>query len=82
MGVSDLIYLIAEACSAIPGFQPALTGGDGDSVPFCEYPDICTLSVDLILTPDFLVFVGYWPQQNSVIISHEGTDPTQLCVSQ
>ncbi|KAF9785227.1 Alpha/Beta hydrolase protein [Thelephora terrestris] len=46
------------ACSAVPGFQPTLTGGDGDDVP--------------------LYFVGYWPQQNSVIVSHEGTDPTQF----
>ncbi|KAH7885279.1 Alpha/Beta hydrolase protein [Phlebopus sp. FC_14] len=23
-------------------------------------------------------YVGYWPSQNSVIVAHEGTDPTQL----
>ena len=27
----------AEACSALPGFQPTLTGGDGNSVPLCGY---------------------------------------------
>jgi hypothetical protein len=35
---------------------------------------------EFVLTANFLVFVGYWPQQNSVIVSHQGTDPTQLCV--
>jgi len=45
-------------CNAIPGFQPTLTGGDGDSIP--------------------LFFVGYWPQQKSVIVSHQGTDPTEF----
>ncbi|KAK7690030.1 hypothetical protein QCA50_006674 [Cerrena zonata] len=47
-----------EACKAIPGFQPTLTGGDGNDVQ--------------------LYFVGYWPSQNSVVISHQGTDPTQF----
>ncbi|KAF8893960.1 alpha/beta-hydrolase [Infundibulicybe gibba] len=23
-------------------------------------------------------FVGFWPQQNTVVVAHEGTDPTQL----
>ncbi|KAI0076704.1 alpha/beta-hydrolase [Panus rudis PR-1116 ss-1] len=46
------------ACNAIPGFQPTLTGGDGNGVQ--------------------LFFVGYWPQQNSVVVAHQGTDPTQF----
>ncbi|KAF9465290.1 alpha/beta-hydrolase [Collybia nuda] len=25
-----------------------------------------------------IFFVGYWPSQNSVVVAHEGTDPTQL----
>ncbi|TCD70529.1 hypothetical protein EIP91_002875 [Steccherinum ochraceum] len=25
-----------------------------------------------------LFFVGYWPAQNSVVVAHEGTDPTQF----
>ncbi|KAI0372183.1 alpha/beta-hydrolase [Pilatotrama ljubarskyi] len=47
-----------QACDALPGFQPTLTGGDGGAVQ--------------------LFFVGYWPQQNSVVVAHEGTDPLQL----
>ncbi|KAH9854697.1 alpha/beta-hydrolase [Lenzites betulinus] len=47
-----------QACDALPGFQPTLTGGDGDAVQ--------------------RFFVGYWPDQNSVVVSHEGTDPIQF----
>lgn len=34
---SVLVSAFAGACSAVPGFQPTLTGGDGASVPLCEY---------------------------------------------
>ena len=27
-----------------------------------------------------IVFVGYWPAQNAVVVAHEGTDPTELYV--
>ncbi|OJT09887.1 Lipase [Trametes pubescens] len=47
-----------EACDALPGFQPTLTGGDGNAIQ--------------------QFFVGYWPQDNSVIVAHEGTDPIKL----
>ncbi|KAJ3534314.1 hypothetical protein NM688_g7156 [Phlebia brevispora] len=47
-----------QACDALPGFEPTLTGGDGNAVQ--------------------LFFVGYLPQNNSVVVAHEGTDPTQL----
>ncbi|KAI0822301.1 alpha/beta-hydrolase [Trametes gibbosa] len=47
-----------QACDALPGFQPTLTGGDGNAVQ--------------------RFFVGYWPDQNSVVVSHEGTDPIQF----
>ncbi|KAH8104577.1 alpha/beta-hydrolase [Cristinia sonorae] len=47
-----------EACRANSGFQPTLTGGDGNDVQ--------------------LFFVGYWPSQNSVVVAHQGTDPTQF----
>lgn len=30
------------------------------------------------LTHEYLVFVGFWPDQNSIVVAHEGTDPTQL----
>lgn len=27
-----------------------------------------------------IVFVGYWPDQNAVVVAHQGTNPTQLSV--
>ena len=33
---------------------------------------------DLLLNFMFKVFVGYWPAQDTVVVAHEGTDPTQL----
>ncbi|KAI0781969.1 Alpha/Beta hydrolase protein [Abortiporus biennis] len=47
-----------DACNSVAGFQPTLTGGDGNAIQ--------------------LYFVGYWPSQNAVVVSHEGTDPTQF----
>ncbi|KAG6831994.1 hypothetical protein H0H92_006029 [Tricholoma furcatifolium] len=46
------------ACDALPGFEPTLTGGDGDAVQF--------------------YFVGFWPQGNTVVVAHQGTDPMEL----
>jgi len=47
-----------QACSALPGFQATLTGGNGNSQQF--------------------FFVGHWPQQNAVVVAHQGTNPSQL----
>ncbi|KAI0322407.1 alpha beta-hydrolase [Amylostereum chailletii] len=47
-----------EACNAVPGFLPTLTGGDGNALQY--------------------YYVGYWPSQNTVVVAHQGTDPTQL----
>lgn len=30
------------------------------------------------LSKHFADYVGYWPTENTVIVAHEGTDPTQL----
>ncbi|KAF8345923.1 Alpha/Beta hydrolase protein [Amanita rubescens] len=51
-------WTCGQACSALPGFQPSLAGGDGNFVQ--------------------IYFVGYWPERNSVVVAHEGTDPLQL----
>jgi len=47
-----------EACNALPGFKPSLTGGNGDAEQF--------------------FYVGFMPSQTSVIVAHQGTDPTKL----
>ncbi|EIM81619.1 alpha/beta-hydrolase [Stereum hirsutum FP-91666 SS1] len=51
-------WTCGEACTALPGFEPTLTGGDGDAVQF--------------------YFVGYWPSESTVVVAHQGTDPTQF----
>lgn len=66
---------VSEACDALPGFQPTLNGGDGNGVQFCEY----YFSHGAVYGSDYaLVFVGYWPGSKSVVVAHEGTDPTQM----
>lgn len=67
--------MYTEACAALSGFQPTLVGGDGNAVQICT----CLLTqTPCILTPLKKVFVGYWPDKNSVVVAHEGTDPTKL----
>ena len=36
-----------EACNALPGFMPTLTGGDGDDMQFCEHRFSLTESASL-----------------------------------
>ncbi len=67
-----------QACNALPGFQPTLIGGDGNAVQLCELLAVVkSVSRDLPVF-SMSVFVGYWPQQNSVVVAHQGTDPTAL----
>ncbi|TFY75768.1 hypothetical protein EWM64_g8245 [Hericium alpestre] len=47
-----------QACDALPGFQPTLTGGDGNAEQF--------------------FFVGFWPDQKTVVVAHQGTNPDEL----
>lgn len=70
-----------EACAALPDFKPTIRGGDGNGVQFCGYfwPFYVPQITVLIFALDF---VGHWPASNTVIVSHQGTDPTQLSVKQ
>ncbi|KAG1770869.1 Alpha/Beta hydrolase protein [Suillus placidus] len=52
-----------QACEAVPEFEVSLTGGDDNSIQYCTH---------------FADYVGYWPTENTVVVAHEGTDPTQL----
>nr|GAT60121.1 predicted protein [Mycena chlorophos] len=73
--VNELVnWTCGQACEANPNFEVALTGGMGDAVQFCksEPPG------DELFAHSSRVFVGYYPETNSVIISHEGTDPVEL----
>ena len=31
---------LEDACRALPGFEPTLTGGDGDGTQFCKYSSL------------------------------------------
>lgn len=74
--ISRNAEIIVGACDALPGFQPTVVGGDGDAVQNCE-----PITLEFILT-EFIVsnqvFVGYWPDQDTVVVAHQGTDPTKL----
>lgn len=63
-----------EACKLIPGFVPYATGGDGGKIPLC----MLTFLIPCLFAHRFLGFVGWWPALSTVVVSHEGTDPTQL----
>lgn len=67
---------VIEACEALPGFESTLTGGDGNDIQLCT-GNIFQSSFRCLIYFN-LDFVGYWPQHNTVVVSHEGTDPTQL----
>lgn len=66
-------------CEANQGFKPTAAGGDGDDVQFCEFR-----SSQLRLNRQSLTkrsgFVGFDPNLNTVIVSHQGTDTSEMCV--
>jgi hypothetical protein len=69
-------WTCGKACDALPGFEPTLTGGDGDGVQLCT--SLSCPWPTATLNCARAVFVGYWPSQNTIIVSHEGTDPLAL----
>lgn len=75
---------VLDACVALPGFIPTLTGGDGDDTQFCEHR---FASISLFLASlieherqTILDFVGYWPNESAVVVAHQGTDPNEMYV--
>lgn len=64
-----------EACDATSDFQPTLVGGDGNAIQICKCSRIDGPGSVLIFGK---VFVGYWPSQDTIVVGHEGTDPTEL----
>ena len=70
-------YFFLATCSSIPGFELTLTGGDGNGIQFCMYY-IPQHRSETSLKRVTIDFVGYWPDQNAVVVTHQGTDPTKL----
>lgn len=72
------VFTFVAACKNVPGFVPYATGGDGDAVPLCKLKYL--FPSKLIPTSSYLIgYIGWWPSGSSVVVVHEGTDPTQLC---
>lgn len=55
-------------------FLPTASGGDGSDVQFCAWQQSCHPSAHLALVG----FVGFHPALNSVLVVHQGTDPSEM----
>lgn len=75
---STASWSCGQACSANTGFVPSISGGDGNGVQFCKNLYFALQVVIQVFNFDCLGYVGYWPTQNTVVVAHQGTDPTQL----
>ncbi|KAL1726026.1 Alpha/Beta hydrolase protein [Schizophyllum commune] len=64
-------WACGASCEANSDFELSVTGGDGSEVQYCNLsaPSL-TNDVD---------YIGFSPSLNSIIVAHEGTDPTKLC---
>ena len=64
-------------CQANPGFIPTASGGDGSDVQFCgsKLELNCYIFDSEILPTGY---VGYDPTLSTVIVAHQGTDPSKL----
>jgi hypothetical protein len=73
-----------DACRAVSDFMPTLTGGDGDDTQYCKQSSQSRKARIHLLEPHdtatILVYVGYWPTQSSVVVAHQGTNPSELYV--
>jgi hypothetical protein len=71
-----LTWSCGQNCDANPGFQPTASGGNGITTQFCK----CLLWTNFPFLTMFSVFVGYDPALDTVIVSHQGTDPDKMSV--
>ncbi|KAF7798692.1 hypothetical protein EIP86_009916 [Pleurotus ostreatoroseus] len=77
---ATLAWSCGTNCEANPTFKPVASGGDGSSVQFCGYRAGSRSRIDLIpyLTFRHIGYVGYDPALDTVIVSHQGTDPSEI----
>ena len=77
-------WTCGEHCDATPGFQTSLVGGNGGDIPHCELSTSMPYShpTNLLSTTDtlraFLVYVGFDPTSETVVVAHQGTDPSKI----
>ena len=70
-------FIAIASCEANSDFELAVTGGDGSEVQYCK-PCASILSASSLTV--FADYIGFSPSLNSIIVTHQGTDPTKLCV--
>ena len=79
--ISDIItWTCGQKCDANPTFIPIDVGGDGNQTQFCKrrktsFRIPVQVAHRLYCDPGFS---GYDPTRNEVIVSHQGTDSSQL----
>jgi hypothetical protein len=83
-------WTCGKHCDATPGFVTSLVGGDGGDTPKCELSMSMSNSVlqthyhhittRIIIDSPWasLVYVGFDPTSNSVVVAHQGTDPSKI----
>ena len=72
-----LVWDCGTNCEANPSFEPVASGGDGDSTQYCTWREG---SACRAYTDGWSGFVGYDPNLDTVIVSHQGTDPDEMYV--
>ncbi len=75
---ATLAWNCGANCNANPSFKPVASGGDGDETQFCE---LCPPnSWEKLMDEGQLGFVGFDPTLNTIVVSHQGTDTSEMYV--
>jgi hypothetical protein len=69
-----LAWSCGANCDANPDFQPITSGGDGVASQFCELVQSMLFALSLT----YLVYVGYDPDLDTVVVGHQGTNPEKM----
>lgn len=74
ISVHSLIIFTAK-CDANRDFQPVASGGNGNDIPFCER---LLITLPYLPSHELVGYVGYAPEQSTVIVAHQGFDVRPL----
>jgi uncharacterized membrane protein len=70
-----LAWSCGPNCDANPNFQPITSGGDGAVNQFCG--SFAAINCPRVLIY-VVVYVGYDPDLDTVVVGHQGTDPEKM----